>query len=139
MIKNIKKLAAVFALSFMLVAPVAVVGTSSAQNITENLCSGVEIGARSDSGNCETGTGEDGVVSAVQTVVNWLSWFVGVVSVIMIVVGGFKYITSGGASDKVTSAKNTIIYAIIGLVIVALAQFIVRFVVSRAADVETGV
>lgn len=134
MIKNLKKLIAVFALSVALVSPLAVVSTSSAQ-ITENLCSGVDISAPSASGSCDQGSGEDGVVDAVQTVVNWLSWFVGIVSVIMIVVGGFKYITSGGASDKVTGAKNTIIYAIIGLVIVALAQFIVRFVVSRAGEV----
>ena len=49
---------------------------------------------------------------------------VGVVAIIMIIVGGFRYITSGGDSSKVGSAKNTIIYAIIGLILVALAQII---------------
>ncbi len=49
----------------------------------------------------------------------------------MIIIGGLKYITSAGESSNVTSAKNTIMYAIIGLVIVALAQFIVRFVFER--------
>jgi hypothetical protein len=59
------------------------------------------------------------------------SLVVGVVAVIMIIIAGFKYITSGGDSGNVTSAKNTILYAIIGLVVVALSQFIVKFVLGR--------
>ena len=49
----------------------------------------------------------------------------------MIMVGGFKYITSGGDSGNITGAKNTILYAVVGLVVVALAQIIVRFVLAR--------
>lgn len=76
-----------------------------------------------------------GVQQIATDVINLLSWVVGVISVIMIIVGGFRYITSGGASDKVTGAKNTIIYAVIGLIIVALAQFIVNFVLAKTFDV----
>ncbi|MGH7157202.1 MAG: pilin, partial [Candidatus Saccharimonadales bacterium] len=67
----------------------------------------------------------------VHTVVNLLSAVVGIVAVIMIIVGGLRYITSGGNDTSVTSAKNTILYAIIGLVVVALAQIIVRFTLSK--------
>ncbi len=74
----------------------------------------------------------------VRTIVNLFSLIVGIIAVIMIVYGGFKYITSGGDSGNVTGAKNTILYAIIGLVIVALAQFIVRFVLGKSADVTTS-
>lgn len=70
--------------------------------------------------------------TTVGNVVNLISVFVGVVAVIMIVVGGFRYITSGGDSTKVKSAKDTLLYAIIGLIIVALAQVIVRFVLNNA-------
>jgi hypothetical protein len=56
------------------------------------------------------------------------------VAVIMIIVGGLKYITSGGDSNNVSSAKSTIIYAIIGLVVVALAQFIVQFVLNKVTS-----
>jgi len=52
----------------------------------------------------------------------------------MIIFGGFKYITSGGDAGGVTGAKNTILYAIVGLVIVALAQVIVRFVIGTVAQ-----
>ncbi len=56
------------------------------------------------------------------------------VAVIMIIVGGLRYITSGGSDTSVTSAKNTILYAIIGLIIVALAQIMVRFVLSKVTQ-----
>ncbi|MBL8122451.1 hypothetical protein JNM87_06935 [Candidatus Saccharibacteria bacterium] len=49
----------------------------------------------------------------------------------MIMVSGFRYITSGGDSQKIASAKNTLIGAIIGLVVIALAQTIITFVLSR--------
>lgn len=58
----------------------------------------------------------------------------GVVSVIMIIIGGLKYITSAGDSGNVSGAKNTILYAIIGLVIVALSQIIVRFVLAKVGE-----
>lgn len=68
----------------------------------------------------------------IANVVDLISLVVGVVAVIMIIVGGFRYITSGGNQESVKSAKNTIIYAIIGLIIVALAQIIVKFVLNTA-------
>lgn len=69
----------------------------------------------------------------IKSVVNIISGIVGVVAVIMIIVGGFKYITSGGDANNVSSAKNTIVYAIVGLVVVALAQLLVHFVIKTAA------
>jgi len=61
-----------------------------------------------------------------------LSVVVGVVAVVMIMIAGFRYITSGGSSDKITSAKNTLMYALIGIIIVALAQVVVKFVLHTA-------
>jgi hypothetical protein len=52
----------------------------------------------------------------------------------MIIVGGLRYVTSGGSDASVTGAKNTILYAVIGLVIVALAQVLVHFVLSNLAN-----
>lgn len=79
----------------------------------------------------EQGTGITGLI---KTIVNILSIIVGVVAVIMIIIGGFRYITSGGKQESVTGAKNTILYAVIGLVIVALAQVIVRFVLTKTTN-----
>lgn len=81
-------------------------------------------------GGCNTTTAENQLNRTVRNVTNIFSVVVGIVAVIMIIVGGFKYVTSAGDSSKITSAKNTILYAIIGLVVVALAQVIVRFVLG---------
>jgi vacuolar-type H+-ATPase subunit I/STV1 len=73
----------------------------------------------------------------IKNIINIFSVVVGIVAVIMIIVGGFRYITSGGDSGNVTGAKNTILYAIVGLVIVALAQFIVKFVLNKSTALTT--
>lgn len=78
--------------------------------------------------NCDT----SGVDSAVNAAVTILSYVVGIVAVIMIIIAGFKYLTSGGDANKVGSAKSTLIYAIIGIVIAVLAQVIVHYVVNTA-------
>ncbi len=77
------------------------------------------------------------VDSIIQTAIDIISIVVAIVAVIMIIIGGFRYITSSGESGAVTSAKNSILYAVIGLVVVALAQVVVRFVVGELSD-ETG-
>ena len=87
------------------------------------------IGSGTDCGN-NTNGGSD-VNSVVKLAINLFSGVVGVVAVIMIMVAGFKYITAAGDSAKVTSAKNTLVYALIGLVVVALAQAIVKFVLTK--------
>ena len=52
----------------------------------------------------------------------------------MIIIGGVKYVTSGGSSEKTTSAKDTILFAIVGLIVVALAQIIVKFVLHKTKN-----
>ena len=63
-------------------------------------------------------------------ITNTILYIVGIVAVIMLIVGGIKYVVSGGDSKKVTDAKNTVLYAIIGLVVCFLAFAIVNFVIS---------
>lgn len=93
----------------------------------DDVCAGLE-GA---GGSCTPAAGDVTVENTVQTVIKIISWIVGIISVIMIIVGGAKYVVSGGDSNGVQSAKNTIMYALIGIVIVALAQVIAKFVVGR--------
>lgn len=74
-------------------------------------------------------------------VTNMILYVVGIIAVIMLIIGGIKYVTSGGDSKKVTDAKNTVLYAIIGLIICFLAFAIVNFVVSalpHASEEETA-
>ncbi|MCA1807366.1 MAG: hypothetical protein LC687_05920 [Actinobacteria bacterium] len=78
------------------------------------------------------GDAEGQVDSLVATIIDILSLIIGIIAVIMIIVGGLKYILSSGDASNVTSAKNTILYAIVGLVIVAFAQAIVAFAIDTA-------
>ncbi len=74
----------------------------------------------------------DSATKLTNAVVQILSQIVGVLAVIMVIWAGFKYITSGGDSNKIASAKTTLIYALIGLVVVALAQIVVHFAINTA-------
>ena len=58
-------------------------------------------------------------------------FIIGVLSVIMIIYGGIIYVISAGDSGRVSKAKNTIMYAIVGLVVALLAYAIVNFVITR--------
>ena len=92
----------------------------------------IECGSSNSSGVPVTADPERAINNTVWDVINILSVVVGIVAVIMIIVGGFRYITSGGDPNRIASAKNTIIYALIGLLIAAFAQVIVRFVLKQS-------
>ena len=77
-----------------------------------------------------TGTNKN-LSQIIKIIVNVLLFLIGLVSVIMIIIGGFRYVTSNGAPDQAKAARNTIMYAVIGLVIAILAYAIVSFVIAR--------
>ncbi len=72
--------------------------------------------------------GKDGIITKAARI---LALIVGIASVVMIIIGGFKYVLSNGDSNAINSAKNTIIYAIIGLIVSVIAGTIVQFVLTR--------
>ena len=106
--------------------------------ITDQITNGVGLTTGTPTTTCSTTTINTGIKNAAVTVVNILSIVVGVVAVIMIIYGGFRYITSGGESGSVSSAKNTLLFAIVGLVIVALAQVIVRWVIGTSTNIANS-
>jgi hypothetical protein len=73
-----------------------------------------------------------GVSGLLARLFNILSIIAGIIVVIMIMISGLKFATSQGNPQNAASARNTAIYALVGLVIVAMSQFIVRFVLKRA-------
>lgn len=108
-------------------APALAAGTTSAR---DQVCSGV---SGATGGSCASGGGD--IQGVIRAVISILSVIVGIAAVIMIVVAGLKYVTSGGDSSSISSAKSTLIYAIVGLVVTAFAQFIVRFVLTETTPV----
>lgn len=69
--------------------------------------------------------------TTIKNVINVMSIIVGVATVIMMIIGGFRYVTSNGDSNQITSAKHTLLYALVGLIIVSAAQAIVKFVLGK--------
>ncbi len=123
------------ALSLLLVPALAITGSVSAQSAIQNgVCQGADLEFKSDPGECSATTSEDGeqkVNDLIKDIINIFSIVVGVVAVVMIIYGGFRYITSGGDSGNVTTAKNTILYALVGLLIVVFAQVVVKFILGK--------
>ncbi len=127
------------ALAGLLLVPVVAFGVVAAQGDVVNAAT-TSGGTNLSSGlNAAHGTGTPGSISTtgndstVKKVVDFLLYIVGILSVIMLIWGGIRYTTSAGDAGKVTSAKNTILYALIGLIVAVLAYAIVQFVFSQAS------
>ena len=92
--------------------------------------------------NCSTAPDQsDKVNSTIRVVLNILSMIAGIVAVIMLLIGGIRFVTSQGEGGSTAAARNTVLYALVGLVVVALAQAIVLLVVNRSingAPVNSG-
>lgn len=115
-------------------APVLVTATAHADNI-QQICSTAD--PHNVPPTCQS-TSNPGITnplfgpgSILNKVINLLSLIVGIASVFVIMIGGVKFMTSSGDPAGVSSARNTILYAIIALLITILAQIIVRFIISR--------
>ena len=99
---------------------------------TKGICSGVNLDL--DNENCENEEADQRVVSTIKTIINLFSVAAGTATVLMIIYAGFRYIVSGGDEKGVKGAKNTVIYALVGVVLVALAQVIVVFILNRLLE-----
>ena len=120
---NIKK-----SLLTLLAVPALAVSVASVAPVAAHaLTIGEGASSAHDSQTPTSLTGDGGVF---KTIVNVLLYIIGAVSVIMLVLGGIRYTISQGDSSAVTSAKNTILYAVIGLVVAILAYAIVNFVLT---------
>jgi hypothetical protein len=143
MIQKIRTMLASTAMLLLMLTPALALAVSvSAQaDIQDAVCQGgdklvIPPGGTVADGTCQriAGGQDQGFNALLTKIINIISVIVGVVAVIMIIYGGFRYLTSAGSAEKVTAAKNTILYGLIGLIIVALAQVIVRFVLKNVTN-----
>ena len=109
-----------------MIAPLAIPATAGAVDVFP-VCTDPDVDK--DSVVCQSKDEEAG--SLVKTVVNTLLYVLGVIAVIMIIVGGIRYATSGGDASGIKGGKDTVLYAVIGLVVAILAYSIVNFVIGR--------
>lgn len=88
------------------------------------------IQSGSDGVNNSGSGSADELPDRIKTIVNILLFLLGAIAVIMIIIGGIRYATSNGDAGSVKGAKDTILYAVIGLVVAILAYAIVNFVLG---------
>ena len=121
-------------LASLLALPVMAFGVTTLMADSASAQLNLESGINSAKGTGapDNVTEDDGLI---KKVVNLLLWAIGIISVIMIIIGGIRYATSNGDSTQVTAAKNTIMYAVIGLVIAIFAYAIVNFVLFQTAGI----
>ena len=79
------------------------------------------------------GTSSGTLISAITKIVNALLTLAAVVAAIFVIIGGVRYITAQGDEDAMEAAKNTVIYAVIGVVVIALSAVIVNFIIVAIA------
>ena len=139
--KNIKQL-----LAGALLLPVMVLGASffttalqPAPAVLAAFDKGMMDGANSAQGKNQQGDaatlfGEGGEGGIFRTITNVLLFLIGAISVIMLIVGGIRYVVSGGDQSAVQGAKNTILYAIVGVVVAILAFAVVNFVITSFSN-----
>lgn len=109
---------------------------ANAQAAREQACIGAHGEDAWQNGKCVDDSGFT-VEGIVESVLDILYWVVGVASVIMLIIGGIRYVVSAGDQNAVTGAKNTILYAIVGLVIAFAAFAISNFVINRVGEPVT--
>lgn len=112
--------ASILGINFFITSPV----------LADDICSNPNVSqAVKNASGCGGGGGET-LDSALSSILKAIILIMGLVAVVFIIVGGVNYITSGGDATKVKKARETILYAVIGLLICALAFAIVQFVIS---------
>lgn len=124
--KRIKQTLIALALMAGLVGFVTPVAEVSAAACTGSAITCAKQGYKDSGGSSNSGN----LGGFIHKIVNILLYILGSVAVIVIVIGGIRYTISSGDQSQMTSAKNTILYAVVGLVIAVLAYAIVNFVLT---------
>lgn len=132
-------LGALMAFTIGAVALMGVQSVSAQALTTDELFGGEDTGAEFAS---TAGLGEADLVDTIAQIIRVALGFLGVIAVVIILLGGFKWMTAGGEDTKVTEAKKLIFSGIIGLVIViaayAIASFVIESIITATTSTETG-
>ena len=127
--KTLLIIASILSLSFASVSFLSLnsYATSSINQVATSAKQQVQQGINDAGGTANTTSAN----TLIKNIVNTMLFLVGVLSVIMIIYGGIQYVISVGDSGKVAKAKNTILYAVVGLVVSIMSYAIVNFVISQ--------
>ncbi len=81
----------------------------------------------------QSGCNPDGLMTGFAKISSTLIFLVGAISVVMIIIGGLRYVLSGGDSAGIKGAKDTVMYALIGVVVAMLAYALVSYITGQFA------
>jgi hypothetical protein len=109
-----------------LFSPLATLADANSNIVISGACK-----ASADPAACATAKPLLGAGGFLTNIINVLIFAVGAISVIMIIIGGLRYALSGGDSAGIKSAKDTILYALVGVVVAVLSYAIVQFVIGK--------
>jgi ABC-type Zn uptake system ZnuABC Zn-binding protein ZnuA len=115
------------ALASIFLAPLLTVGTAAAQASDQAACKG--LGGTWKDGGCSVGD-QPSIETTISVLISVMSAIAGIASVIMIIISGFRFITANGDPGSVAAARRTLMYALVGVVVVAASQSIVWFVLG---------
>ena len=114
---------------------VASLSTNVSAQAADGVKKGITTATTTDMQN-KSIAGEGGLISIL---INFLLWAVGILSVVMIIFSGFRYITSAGDAAKTKSAQTALTYSIVGLIVAILAWVIVKMILRQfGIEVKTN-
>lgn len=120
------------ALAVLMACWVAFPAPALAKDLFNDTCQNAQ--ASNESAVCNSKTSSDpltGSNGALAKITNIIAIIAGALAVILIIYGALKYVTSGGDSGNVKSAKDTIFYALIGIVVIVVSRTLIVFVLSK--------
>jgi hypothetical protein len=115
----------------LLIAPVLFAPSVVLATTKEKLCQGANVGAGQACPGGDPAAGDTALTTEIGDIVNLMLYLAGAIAVIVIIYGGIRYVTSTGDAARVKAAKDTIMYAVVGLIVALLAYAIVNFVVNN--------
>lgn len=102
---------------------------SAQTEIKDSICTGANLSLNQQQ-ECDPGDAEKELDATINTAINIFSSVVGIAAVIMVMYAGFRYVVSGGG-EGIKGAKSTLIYAVVGVVIVVLSQTLVKYILTQ--------
>jgi Type IV secretion system pilin len=131
MINKVKNLVMAFVLGAIMVAVPQPAFAATADEL-ENACQGNNsaLCASYRDGKNDSTT-DNAILKLLKNITNILAYLAGVLAVIFVMWGGFKYITSGGDASKAASGRQTLTYALIGVIVIVISRQLIIFVLNR--------
>ena len=132
---KLQKIMAIMIMTVMAISAVFTLGAGTASAATSSLIDSTDLGLEYGAG---TGLGTQDIRTTVASIIRVAMGLLGIVAVVIILIGGFTWMTAGGNEEKVGEAKKWIFAGVIGLAIILSAYALTNFVINSLVNATTG-